>query len=88
MYECDNIITRKVVIIMYCKKCGYKLNESDSRCPFCNHPVNEEIETVVFSIKKANKVEAQKEVIKEEPVVEDVRKQEYVNVSAPKILCG
>ena len=71
---------------MYCKKCGYKLNESDSRCPFCNHPVNEEIETVVFSIKKANNVEAQKEVVKEEePVVEDVRKQEYVNVSAPKM---
>ena len=67
---------------MYCKKCGYKLNESDSRCPFCNHPVNEERETVVFSIKKSNKVEAQKEVIKEEkPVVEDVEKQEYININ-------
>ena len=49
---------------MYCKKCGYKLNESDSRCPFCNHPVNEEIETVVFSIKKLIRSKHKKKLLK------------------------
>lgn len=28
---------------MYCKKCGYKLEEDAKVCPFCNHKVNEEI---------------------------------------------
>ena len=28
---------------MYCKKCGYKLEEDAKVCPFCNHKVDEEI---------------------------------------------
>lgn len=28
---------------MYCKKCGWKLNETDRECPFCHAPVNQAV---------------------------------------------
>ena len=50
---------------MFCKKCGFKLKEEDTKCPFCNHEVGKEI------------VKAKIETVKEQ---KKVVYQEYQNI--------
>ena len=38
---------------MFCKKCGFKLNEDATKCPFCNHEVGKEIEGIKVETKVA-----------------------------------
>lgn len=67
---------------MYCKKCGFKLSEDATKCPFCNQSVNEEPSTKV--IYKKEVIESKKETT----VKEEVNKQEYVNVNKKKHIVG
>ena len=76
---------------MYCKKCGFELQTHNTKCPFCNHPVEIEIVPVVNN-KEFKKVEREEILIQEEvnpqveeKIVEDVKKQEYVHYSKPKM---
>ena len=76
---------------MYCKKCGFELQAHNTKCPFCNHPVEIEIVPVVNN-KEFKKVEREEILIQEEvnpqveeKIVEDVKKQEYVHYSKPKM---
>ena len=75
---------------MYCKKCGFELQAHNTKCPFCNHPVEIEIVPVVNK-EEVKKVEEEEILIQEEvkpqveeKVVEDVTKQEYVNIYEPQ----
>lgn len=75
---------------MYCKKCGFELQAHNTKCPFCNHPVETEIVPVVNKeeVKKVEEEVSVKEEVTplvEEKVVEDVNKQEYVNINEPKM---
>ena len=73
---------------MYCKKCGYKLEEDAKICPFCNHKVDEEI--VKYEEKQTVKEETignnnnglvNYEKIDNEAVMSDVRTSlGYVNL--------
>lgn len=63
---------------MYCKKCGFEIKENDTKCPFCNHNVSEEFSSNVI-------VEKPKE---EHYFKEDVKKQEYVNISKNSNIVG
>ena len=76
---------------MYCKKCGFELQAHNTKCPFCNHPVEIEIVPVVNK-EEVKKVEEEEILIQEEvkpqveeKIVEDVKKQEYVHYSQPKM---
>lgn len=76
---------------MYCKKCGFELQAHNTKCPFCNHPVEIEIVPVVNK-EEVKKVEEEEILIQEEvkpqveeKIVEDVKKQEYVHYSKPKM---
>ena len=58
---------------MYCKKCGFKLNEQDSVCPFCKHNVNEDL--ILVNEKKEENRYFYKEEVKPKP------SKEYVNIN-------
>ena len=67
---------------MYCKKCGFKIPENETKCPFCNHDVNEEVSSAV--IKETIKEEYKEEVVVDKPV----EKQEYVNINKTADIVG
>ena len=72
---------------MYCRRCGFKVNEGATECPFCHNSLIEEEKKE--QVVEQTPVYYQEEKV-EEPTVEkeDVNKQEYVNINETAMTKG
>lgn len=70
---------------MYCKKCGFKLEENATVCPFCNHDVNEKEEVVEKKVKTTyHYSEVNKDIKEVKETIKEVKVEpakEYININ-------